>query len=80
LTRLRKDETRRQKLAEVLQIMSLMISPRSVRIRPRISFARPVPAPDLEAGGGMPAVIAAARRLYEDHLASLGAPGWREIE
>ncbi|MDD8027038.1 MAG: 1-acyl-sn-glycerol-3-phosphate acyltransferase [Acidobacteriota bacterium] len=80
LTRLRKDETRRQKLAEVLQIMSLMISPRSVRIRPRISFARPVPAPDLEAEGGMPAVIAAARRLYEDHLASLGTPGWREIE
>lgn len=78
LVRLRREETRRQKLGEALQILRHMTSPRAVPIRPHISFAEPIPATDLDEGHGlMPGVIAAARRLLAVHLARL-EEGWPE--
>jgi len=39
LARIRKDEARRQKLAEILQILRQLTSPRAVRLNPYLSFA-----------------------------------------
>ena len=74
LVRLRQTAVRRQKLAEVLQILRQVINPRGVRIAPRLSFAEPVKASDLFENGVMPSVIGIARRLLEDHLVSI-SPG-----
>ena len=73
LVRIRKTAARRQKLAEILQILRQLISPRAVRLNPRLSFAEPVEARDLDERKPMPAVIGRARRLLEDHLAWIGA-------
>lgn len=78
LVRLRREETRRQKLGEALQILRHMTSSRAVPIRPHVSFAEPVPATELDEGIGlMSGVIAAARRLLAAHLARL-EEGWPE--
>jgi len=68
LVRIRKNEVRRQKLAEVLQILRQLISPRAVRLNPHLSFNKPVKARDLDQNALMPAVIGMARRLLEEHL------------
>ncbi len=52
LVRLRREEPRRQKLAETLQIIRRMLSSRPAPARPHVSFGDPVPAADLIAGGG----------------------------
>jgi 1-acyl-sn-glycerol-3-phosphate acyltransferase len=86
LVRIRKTAVRRQKLAEVLQILRQLISPRAIRLNPRLSFAEPIKARDLDENSMMPSVIGMARRLLEDHLvwidstasptkSSVGRPG-----
>ena len=78
LVRIRKDEARRQKLAEILQILRQLISPRAVRLNPRLSFAEPFEARDLDERKPMPAVIEIARRLLEEHMAWIGSPSATE--
>ena len=73
LARIRKDEARRQKLAEILQILRQLTSPRAVRLNPYLSFAAPIKARDLDEKNPMPAVIEIARRLLELHLAWIGS-------
>jgi hypothetical protein len=68
LVRIRKTAARRQKLAEILQILRQLTSPRAVRLNPRLSFAAPIKARDLDEKKLMPTVIEIARRLLEDHL------------
>ncbi len=70
LVRIRRSAPKRQKLAEFFQVSRQMISPRSVRPHPRVSFAAPVKGMDLPQNDMMPTVIAMARRLLADHLAS----------
>jgi len=73
LVRLQRDPARRQKLAEFLQVATEMILPRLVRPRISLSFAEPVAAARLPAGGVGPAVVAIARRLLESHLTAVRA-------
>jgi 1-acyl-sn-glycerol-3-phosphate acyltransferase len=71
--RVRRDPARRQKLAEFLQVATGMVFPRLVRPRIHLSFAEPVAAARLPAGGVGPAVLAIARRLLESHLSAVRA-------
>jgi hypothetical protein len=71
LVRLRKGAAQRQKLAEFLQVSWHLIFPERVRPRLHLSFAAPVDATALPAGRFQPAIIEAARRLLETHLASV---------
>ena len=80
IVKIRKTAPRRQKLAEVLQISQQMVFPQSVRTRVHISFAKPVKGMDLAGDDLMPAVIRIARRLLEDHLASLKTGSWIKLE
>lgn len=73
VVRVRRDPARRQKLAEFLQVATEMVFPRRVRPRIHLSFAEPVAAARLPAGGVGPAVLAIARRLLETHLAAVRA-------
>jgi hypothetical protein len=75
LVRIRKSPARRQKLAEVLQLSRLMVSPGSVRTRAHISFSAPLEGATLAEEGVMPALVRAARALLDDHLKSWGIPG-----
>jgi hypothetical protein len=72
LARIRRTLARRQKLAEVLQIIRQMLFPRTVRVDVHLSFGRPVKAGDLAGGDFMPAVARLARGLLDEHMASLG--------
>ncbi|MCX6561600.1 MAG: lysophospholipid acyltransferase family protein [Candidatus Aminicenantes bacterium] len=72
LVRIRKTNVRRQKLAEVLQILHQVLKPGSVRLRPHLSFAEPVRAGDLDACVLLPSVIDLARDLLAEHRAALG--------
>jgi 1-acyl-sn-glycerol-3-phosphate acyltransferase len=71
IVKIRKTAPRRQKLAEVLQISRQMVYPRGIRNNVHISFAKPVRGKDLADDEVMPAVKKIARRLLEDHMASL---------
>jgi 1-acyl-sn-glycerol-3-phosphate acyltransferase len=71
LVKIRKTAPRRQKLAEVLQICQQMLFPRSVRIDVHLSFAAPVKVTDLPGKDVTAGVVQIARRLLEDHMASL---------
>jgi hypothetical protein len=71
LLRIRKEPARRQKLAEVMQIVRQMLFPRSVRVDIHVSFGRPVEATALAQDELMADVIRIARGLLDDHLASL---------
>jgi 1-acyl-sn-glycerol-3-phosphate acyltransferase len=73
LVRIRRTDVRRQKLAEVLQILHQVLAPGSVRLRPHLSFAEPVRAGDLDPNALRPAVINLARALLEDHRAALAS-------
>jgi len=73
LVRIRREETRRQKLAETIHILGRMRSRRAAPLRPHISFGDPVPAAGLLAAGAMPAVASLARGLLDDHLSWLKA-------
>jgi hypothetical protein len=70
---IRKTAVRRRKLAEVLQILRQLISPRAVLLNPRLSFSEPVRAGDLDRKNIMPSVISMARRLLENHLVWIGS-------
>lgn len=72
IVKIRKTAVRRQKLAEVLQICQQMVFPRSVQTHVHISFAKPARGKDLGGEELMPAVVQIARRLLQDHMASLG--------
>ncbi len=72
IVRIRKTAARRQKLAEVLQVIRQMIRPQSLRIDAHISFGQPVKGKDLAGDKIMPAVSEIARRLLAEHLAALG--------
>lgn len=71
LLRIRKEPARRQKLAEVMQIVRQMLLPRSVRIAIHVSFGRPVGVAALARDELMANVIRMARGLLDDHMASL---------
>jgi hypothetical protein len=73
LVRIRKTAVRRRKLAEVLQILRQLISPRAVRLNPRLSFGDPINAGDLDPHSLMPSVIGMARGLLESHLGWIGS-------
>jgi len=73
LARIRRTPARRQKLAEVLQIIRQMLFPRTVRVDVHLSFGHPVRVEDLAGEDFMPAVARLARGLLEEHMASLGA-------
>jgi hypothetical protein len=71
LVRIRKEPARRQKLAEVIQIVRQMLLPRSVRVNIHVSFGRPAEVAALAQDGLMDEVIRMARGLLDDHMASL---------
>ncbi len=71
LVKIRRDAPQRQKLAEFLQVTWQMVSPRSVQPKIHLSFSAPVEGRDLPRDSLMPAVIAMAERLLEDHLAAV---------
>lgn len=71
IVKIRKTAPRRQKLAEVLQISRQMVFPRGIQTNVHISFAKPVRGKDLADDEVMSTVIKIARRLLEDHMASL---------
>jgi hypothetical protein len=71
ILKIRKSAPRRQKVAEVLQMIRQMIFPPRVRLSVHISFAKPIPATEFAKGEGMAEVIAVARRLLDDHMAFL---------
>jgi hypothetical protein len=73
LVKVRRTAARRQKLAEVLQILRQMLSPRSVRTDVHISFAGAVRGDELGPGDRTAAVVAIARRLLEEHMTALAA-------
>jgi 1-acyl-sn-glycerol-3-phosphate acyltransferase len=73
LARIRRAPARRQKLAEVVQIIRQMLFPRTVRVDVHLSFGRPVRAGDLAGEDFMPAVARLARGLLDEHMASLAA-------
>jgi hypothetical protein len=75
LLRIRRSAAQRQKLAEVLQIIWQVIFPAHVRPLIHLSFGVPLGPEDLPADGTMPAIVAAARTLLEDHLAALRGAG-----
>ena len=73
LTRLRKDPVERRRLAEFMQVISQMVSPRLVQPQVRLSFAAAVSAAELAAecppaGRLLPAIQARACRLLEEHV------------
>jgi 1-acyl-sn-glycerol-3-phosphate acyltransferase len=71
ILKIRKTAPQRQKLAEVLQIIRQILFPSGIRTNVHISFAKPIKALELTKGELMPSVITIARRLLDDHLASL---------
>ncbi|HVP90510.1 MAG TPA: hypothetical protein VMS75_04760 [Terriglobales bacterium] len=71
LVKVRRSPARRQKLAEVLQILWQMLSPRTVRTDVHISFAGAVRGDELGPGDRTAAVVAIARRLLGEHMAVL---------
>jgi hypothetical protein len=71
LVKMRRNAPQRQKLAEFLQVSWQMVSPRSVQPKIHLSFSAPVEGRELPRDGLMPAVIAMAERLLEDHLAAV---------
>ena len=73
ILKIRKTAPRRQKLAEVLQMIRQMIFPPRVRTNVHISFAKPIKATELVKGEWMPSVIQIACELLEDHMAFLKA-------
>jgi 1-acyl-sn-glycerol-3-phosphate acyltransferase len=74
ILKIRKTAPRRQKLAEVLQIIRQMIFPPRVRTNVHISFAKPIKAKELAKSEWMPSVIKIACELLEDHMAFLNTP------
>lgn len=73
ILKIRKTAPRRQKLAEVLQILQQMIFPSGIRTNVHVSFAKPIKASELSKGELMLSVITIARRLLDDHMASLNS-------
>jgi len=71
LVKIRRATPQRQKLAEFLQVSWQMVSPRSVQPRIHLSFSAPVAGRDFPRDSLMPAVIAMAERLLDDHLAAV---------
>jgi 1-acyl-sn-glycerol-3-phosphate acyltransferase len=68
VTRLRRQPFHRQKLAEVLQILSQMTNPGKDPVTMHVSFARPLMVEELGEGRLMPAVITAGQALLREHL------------
>ena len=68
ITRLRGTAARRQKLAEVLQVIQQLIFPGSLRNEVHISFANPIRGGDLGSRGIMPKVVEIGRQLLDDHM------------
>jgi hypothetical protein len=71
LVRIRRTAPQRQKLAEFLQVSWQMVRPRSVQPKIHLSFSAPVEGRELPQDRLMPAVVAMAERLLEDHLAAI---------
>ncbi|MCX6571697.1 MAG: hypothetical protein NT006_09835 [Candidatus Aminicenantes bacterium] len=71
LVRIRRNAPQRQKLAEFLQVSWQMVRPRSVQPKIHLSFSVPVEGRELPRDRLMPAVVAMAERLLEDHLAAI---------
>lgn len=77
LARRRATPRERQKVAEFLQTVQQMVLPRTLALRARLTFGRPLRLHELAAGNDAAqltqAVVDAARRLLADHLGA-GAP------
>ena len=71
IIKVRRRASQRQKLAEALQLVWQALFPKRVRPVIHLSFAAPLAAGDLPARAAMPAIIEAAGRLLEDHLAAV---------
>jgi hypothetical protein len=71
IVKVRRRASQRQKLAEVLQLVWQALFPKRVRPVIHLSFAAPLAADDFPAGAAMPAIIEAAGRLLEDHMAAV---------
>ena len=71
ITRLQKEVWRQRKLAEFFQLMQQIVFPGSLKLRPRISFAPPVPAAALlaQAGedGAQRLIVQRAQALLASH-------------
>ena len=74
LVRRKKTVRARQKLAEYLEIVQLMVLQKDLGLSARISFARPLTVSDLRQGAGemMPAIVKNARLALADHAAWSG--------
>ena len=71
LVKIRRNAPQRQKLAEFLQVSWQMVFPRSVQPKIHLSFSAPVEGRGLPRDRLMPAVVAMAERLLEDHSAAV---------
>jgi hypothetical protein len=71
IVRLRRRESHRLKLAQVLQLIWQMIFPKRVRPVIRVSFGAPLGPRDLPKDRIMPAIVGAEERLLDDHMASI---------
>jgi hypothetical protein len=68
IIKIRRSPPQQQKLAEFIQVIQQLISPKSVDASVRLSFAPPVSASELIQGEVMPTVIQLARRALEEHI------------
>ena len=71
LVRLRRDAMDKRRLAEFLQIIQQLLFPRTVKVKPMISFGKPFSLSDLDAeenGRIMPAVITKMKAQLVAHL------------
>lgn len=72
LTRLPREQWRKQKLAEFLQVMQQLVLRRKFDLKPRLSFDFPLTAPELLAWGSstdlQQTIIARARQVLHTHL------------
>lgn len=75
LTHIHKNDIDQRRMAELMQVLTQLVFPRSVKVHPHVSFAPPVSVAELEAESEgrrlMPAIVARARRLLAEHLAAL---------
>ena len=80
ITHLQKTTSKRQKLAEFLQVGQQLVFPSSLHNEVHISFANPVRGADLGSRNLMPKVIEIAREQLKEHMSifhNSSVPGYR---
>jgi hypothetical protein len=73
LTWLRRERHQRQITAEILQVMQQLLLPRTLMMKPRLSYSAPLSARDLASPGAervryLPGLIRQARSVLEEHV------------